>query len=86
MHGANYGLDETEAFESEIAGMVEAITKGLYPPKLKRISIAEIYEPRAKRLRVILRELFPEGVIRAENEREISKRSHKDRSIESSRN
>ena len=75
MHGANYGLDETEAFESEIAGMVEAVAKGLYPSNLKRISIAEIYEPRAKRLRVLLRELFPEGVIRVENKDGISERS-----------
>ena len=75
MHGANYGLDETEAFESEIAGMVEAIAKGLYPSNLKRISIAEIYEPRAKRLRVLLKELFPEGIIRDENKDGISERS-----------
>jgi hypothetical protein len=75
MHGANYGLDETEAFESEIAGIVEAIAKGFYPSKLKRISIAEIYEPRAKRLRGLLRELFPEGAIKAENRDGISERS-----------
>jgi hypothetical protein len=75
MHGANYGLDETEAFESEIAGMVEAISKGLCPSNLKRISIAEIYEPRAKRLRVLLKELFPEGIIRNENKDGISERS-----------
>src|SRR5215216_1697898 len=75
MHGANYGLDETEAFESEIAGMVEAIAKGFYPSSLKRISIAEIYEPRAKRLKVLLRELLPEGVIRVENKDGISERS-----------
>ena len=77
MHGANYGLDEAEAFESQIAGMIEAIAKGLYPPKLKRISIAEIYEPRAKRLRATLKELFPEGVISAENRGGISERSIK---------
>jgi hypothetical protein len=75
MHGANYGLDETEAFESEIAGIVEAIAKGFYPSKLKRISIAEIYEPRAKRLRGLLRELFPEGAIKAENRDGISERN-----------
>jgi hypothetical protein len=75
MHGANYGLDETEAFESEIAGMVEAVAKGLYPLQLKKISIAEIYEPRAKRLKVLLRELLPEGVIRVENKDGISERS-----------
>jgi hypothetical protein len=70
----HYGLDETEAFESEIAGMVEAITQGLYPSNLKGISIAENYEPRAKRLRVILRKLFPQGVISAEYKDGISER------------
>ncbi len=66
MHGANYGLDEAEAFESALAGIVEAITQGTYPPSLKRITIAEIYEPRAKRLRSILRELFPDSLIKSE--------------------
>jgi hypothetical protein len=75
MHGANYGLDETEAFMSQIAGIVEAIAKGLYPLRLKKISIAEIYEPRAKRLRVILGKLLPEGVINVGMEDGFAKRS-----------
>jgi hypothetical protein len=75
MHGANYGLDETEAFMSQIAGMIEAIAKGLYPLQLKKISIAEIYEPRAERLRVILRKLLPEGVINAGMEDGFARRS-----------
>jgi hypothetical protein len=75
MHGANYGLDETEAFMSQVAGIIEAISKGLYPLQLKKISIAEIYEPRAERLRVILRKLLPEGVINVGVEDGISRRS-----------
>ena len=75
MHGANYGLDETEAFESEIAGMVEAIAKGLYPLNLKKISIAEIFEMRANRLRAILRKLLPEGVINVGMEDGFASRS-----------
>ena len=75
MHGANYGLDETEAFVSQIAGMIEAIAKGLYPLHLKTISIAEIYQPRAKRLRVILRKLLPEGVINVGMEDGLARRS-----------
>jgi hypothetical protein len=55
--------------------MVEALVKGLYPSSLKRISIAEIYEPRAKRLKVLLRELLPEGVLSDENKDGISERS-----------
>ena len=75
MHGANYGLDETEAFVSQIAGMVEGIAKGMFPPKLKRISIAEIYEPRTKRLRVLLRELFPRGILEVGTQDGFARRS-----------
>lgn len=75
MHGANYGLDETEAFISQIAGIVEAIAKGLYPLHLKKISIAEIFELRANRLRAVLRKLLPEGVINVGMEDGFASRS-----------
>jgi len=75
LHGANYGLDETEAFESEVGGIAEAIAKGLYPSSLKRISIAEINEPRAKRLSAILGELLPEGLIKSEVMGGLARRS-----------
>ena len=64
LHGANYGLDEAEAFRSEIAGLVDAIEKGAFPRNLKRISIVENYEPRAKRLEKILANSVSDGVIR----------------------
>lgn len=66
LHGANYGLDEAEAFRSEVGGMAEAIAKGFYPVNLERISIAEVNELRAKRLRAVLKQLLPEGLIRSE--------------------
>ena len=75
LHGANYGLDETEAFLSEIAGVVEATTKGLYPFNLNRISMAEFNEPRAKRLRAVLQQLLPGGFFRTEGMRGITQRS-----------
>jgi hypothetical protein len=75
LHGANYGLDETEAFEAEVGGIAEAITKEVYPPSLKRISIAEINEPRAKRLRSILEELFPAGLIKSKAMGGLARRS-----------
>src|SRR5262249_37716601 len=68
LHGANYGLDEAEAFRSEIAGLVDAIEKGLFPPSLRKITVAEFYEPRAKLMQKILAESFPNGVIKAEIE------------------
>lgn len=67
LHGANYGLDEAEAFRSEVAGLVESIEKGLFPPDLNKITFVEFYEPRAKLMQKILAESFPNGVIKAES-------------------
>jgi len=75
LHGASYGLDETEAFEAEIAGLVDAITQGLYPNRLKKISIAELYEPRATRLRAALENLLPDGIITISEEKFLARRS-----------
>ena len=75
LHGANYGLDETEAFLSEIAGMVEAATQGLYPLNLKRFSIVEFNEPRAKRLRAVLQQVLPGRFFRTECMRGVAQRS-----------
>ncbi len=69
LHGVNYGLDETEAFEAEVAGLADAIGRGLYPRGLRKITIAEIYEPRAKRLRVALEELLPGGIVTVTDQR-----------------
>ena len=70
LHGANYGLDEAEAFRSEVAGLVQAIEKGLFPPNLRKISIVEFYAPRAKRMKHVLANLFPDGMIRVGAESE----------------
>jgi len=75
LHGANYGLDETEAFEAEVAGLVDAIAQGLYPSSLSKISIAEINEPRAKRLRDVLESLLPDGIIKVRNKGRLARRS-----------
>jgi hypothetical protein len=68
LHGANYGLDEAEVFRSEVGGLVDAIERGLFPPSLRKITVAEFYEPRAKLMQMILAESFPNGVIKAEIE------------------
>ena len=51
MHGIGFGLDETEAFESEIAGIVEALDSGQYPQSLLAVSIIEKSHGRADRIR-----------------------------------
>jgi len=48
-HGPGYGLDEAEAFMSEIAGLIEAINSEDFPIALKKITIAEANPGRAKR-------------------------------------
>lgn len=62
VHGMSYGLDETEAFEAEIGGIVDAISKGLSPSTLREITIAEFNEPRATRLSALLEDLLPESL------------------------
>lgn len=50
LHGATYGLDEQEAFESELAGLIDALSGNKYPATLERISIVERNRARATRL------------------------------------
>ena len=59
MHGANYGLDEIEAFEAEVAGFLDAIGAGDFPEKLEKISVVEVSHGRVSRLRPVLDELYP---------------------------
>lgn len=63
IHGPNYGLDEVEAFESELAGIVEAAVKGHLPRNLKSVSFVEFDAGRASRLTLVLKRLFPDGTI-----------------------
>ncbi|MFO1145550.1 MAG: M17 family peptidase N-terminal domain-containing protein [Rhodospirillales bacterium] len=63
MHGVQYGLDEIEAFESEIAGLIDGITACRIPKSIEGISIIEIDDRRAKSLGRALSELIPLGYI-----------------------
>ena len=64
LHGAEYGLDESEAFKAEIAGLVDAIASGRFPKSLERITFVELKRSRADRLTQILSSLLPQGVIK----------------------
>ena len=59
LHGVNYGLDEAEAFESELAGFWDAISSREYPRALRRISILELNTRTSERLQSVLEDLFP---------------------------
>jgi hypothetical protein len=61
IHGPGYGLDEIEAFESEVAGIVEAVTCGAFPKLIESITFIESNQRRAERLAKSLKKLFPTG-------------------------
>ena len=54
MHGIGFGLDETEAFASQIAGIVEALDAGRYPDSLRAVRIVEQSRGRVDRMRRVL--------------------------------
>jgi hypothetical protein len=61
-HGAGFGLDETEAFRAEVAGIVEALESAEHPKMLRRIVIVEHDAGRVQRLQRQLDEIFPGGI------------------------
>jgi hypothetical protein len=62
-HGAGYGLDEAEAFRSQVAGLLDAVQSGRFPPTLESITVVEHDPERAKILEKVLRELVPDGIV-----------------------
>lgn len=63
LHGAEYGLDELEAFEAEVAGLIDGITTAEIPIPLKKITIVEIDKRRAMNLASALEGLLPRGYV-----------------------
>ncbi|MGI5229978.1 hypothetical protein [Actinoallomurus sp. CA-142502] len=57
LHGPGYGLDETEAFESELAGIADAVSEGAFPAGLRTVSFVEINARRAERLDALLKDM-----------------------------
>ena len=62
LHGVGFGLDETEAFRAQLAGLIEAWQSGECPPGLGHVSIVEHDERRGERLRNQLDEILPKGL------------------------
>jgi len=54
VHGPNYGLDESESFRAELAGLLDALERGDYPEGLQRITVVERDPGRAERLKAVL--------------------------------
>ena len=61
LHGVGFGLDERESFESEVAGIVEAVSGGNFPKLIETITFVESDQGRADRLAKSLKQLFPTG-------------------------
>ena len=61
IHGPGYGLDETESFEAELAGAVEAIAQNDYPTRLEALTFVERDRNRTRRLEAVLSRLLPTG-------------------------
>jgi hypothetical protein len=72
IHGPGYGLDEIEAFESELAGLIDAVTSGDYPEALHSITFIERNFGRARRLSAALERLLPNGSIPVDGRGSIS--------------
>ncbi len=58
IHGVGYGLDESEALLSQIAGIFEAAQNDDFPENLKRVSIIEDNYDRVIRLQKVLDSYF----------------------------
>ena len=63
IHGPGYGLDEIEAFESQLAGILDSITAEDFPKNLSEIIFVERSQGRANRLQNVLNDLFPSAQI-----------------------
>lgn len=54
LHGPGYGLDELEAFKSEVAGLLDAVREGHVPEALSRITFVERSTRRARMMQAEL--------------------------------
>jgi hypothetical protein len=65
LHGPNYGLDEAETFNSELAGVVDAITENLAGAAVRTVTFIENNSGRAERMQQILASAIPGGSLRS---------------------
>ena len=63
LHGRGFGLDEAEAFRSEIAGVLDAVAAHNHPRALARISIVERDAEATRRLTGVLATILPSGIV-----------------------
>lgn len=66
MHGVNFGLDEREAFHSQLSGIERCLLKQKCPSGLELITIVERNKKRAQRLQEFLNSYEPMGMVSSE--------------------
>ena len=59
LHGGGFGLDEIEAFNAEVGGLLDAVGAREFPQGLRRVTFLERNDRLAERMRLALRELVP---------------------------
>lgn len=59
LHGTGFGLDETEAFEAEVGGLVDAVTEGLFPDALATVVFLQNDPHAARRMSDGLLQVLP---------------------------
>jgi hypothetical protein len=68
LHGPGYGLDEAEAFESELGGILDGLRTGRVGPALRHITFVEFDERRASKLKTQLQEILRDGKVEVDRE------------------
>lgn len=63
IHGPGFGLDGLECFESSIAGLLDSLVSGSFPPALTDIAILERVQRRADRFDKALDQLIKSRVL-----------------------
>ena len=68
IHGPGYGLDEDEAFESQLAGFLDAIDSSDSPARLELITFVEQKKRRADRLNWVLERMLGGSLIGSDDD------------------
>jgi hypothetical protein len=63
IHGPGYALDESESFRAEMAGLLDALRSGRYPPALEEIIVVARSPGRTQRLSVLLTSILPSRTV-----------------------
>ncbi len=56
VHGTNFGLDEEESALALVGGLIESWQRGVGPSTLEKVTLIELNEGRAKRLKKVIEE------------------------------